>query len=105
MMNEFLASPKANDDMLPLPAEEESNEEDSIKVRLFFFTEDKKLSKDVFTDEWYLVTSDTYGNDEVSRDFQPWVDVSSNHTLLIKMQAQLVPHHEDFISLHSCLYR
>ena len=69
MMNEFLASPKANDAMLPMPAEEDSNEDDSIKIRLFFYSEDKKLAKDIFSEEWYVVTTDTYGSDEVSRDF------------------------------------
>ena len=31
--------------------------------------------KDIFTDEWYVVTGGEYGEDEVSRDFQPWVEI------------------------------
>jgi len=47
----------------------QGEEEDSIKIRFFFYSENKKLSKDVFTEEWYVVAGDTYGADEISRDF------------------------------------
>ena len=68
-MNEMLASPQGEDRFLPMEDDDGQQEEDYIKVRLFFYSEDKKLMKDIFTDEWYVVTGGEYGEDEVSRDF------------------------------------
>ncbi len=52
------------------------DEENTIKVKLFFYCDDKKLRAKLFPDEWYTIVADEYGEDQVSQDFQPWLEVS-----------------------------
>lgn len=50
------------------------DEENTIKVKLFFYCDDKKLRAKLFPDEWYTIVADEYGEDQVSQDFQPWLE-------------------------------
>ena len=72
---DFLASPKGNQEHLP-SVEDLGQEEDGIKIRLFFHGEAKKLHNQMFPEDWYIVAKGQYGEDEVSQDFEPWVEVS-----------------------------
>ena len=47
-----------------------------VKVKLFFYIEDKKVKNRVFPEEWYTVLADEFGADQVTQDFQPWLEVS-----------------------------
>ena len=77
MMRDIIASPTANAG--PLDSREDDNmadEENLIKVKLFFYCDEKALHSNVFTDEWYTVAAGEFGEDMVTRDFQPWIEVS-----------------------------
>ena len=80
-MNDILVSPTDHENHL-LACEDENDddivdEENLIKIKLFFFADDKKLRARVFPEEWYTVLADEFGEDQVTRDFQPWIEVSS----------------------------
>lgn len=50
------------------------DEENLIKIKLFFYCDDKKLKAQLFTDEWYTIVADEFGEDQVSPEFQPWLE-------------------------------
>jgi len=76
-MNDIFVSPPVNDHHLLTHEDDDiADEENLIKIRLFFFSEDKKLHAKVFPEEWYTVMADEYGEDYVSKEFQPWLEVS-----------------------------
>ncbi len=77
-MQDLIASPTANGGVLDTGGEnEDANFEDNlIKIRLFFFCDEKSLHKKVFAEEWYHMANMTYGEENVSKDFQPWIEVS-----------------------------
>ena len=56
--------------------EEDGDEENSIRVKLFFYCESKTLRERVFPEEWYTVVAEEFGSDEANSDFQPWLEVS-----------------------------
>ena len=88
-MNTIFASPTTNDQPLHAAhgsnnqnnnynlSDDSGNEENSIRVKLFFYSESKALRNKVFPEEWYHVVEQEYGADDTNKDvFQPWLEVS-----------------------------
>ena len=48
--------------------------EDFIKVKLFFYSENKQMHSKVFPEEWYTVMEDAYPG-EVDQKMQPWLEL------------------------------
>lgn len=73
----IFASPPTQDRILSgeLSPDEFGEEENLIRVKLFFFCDEKSLRAKVFPEEWYTVMADEYGSDQVNKDFQPWIEV------------------------------
>ena len=63
-MNNILQSPP-NQDFLgeQSPDEMMGEEENLIKVKLFFFTDSKAMRAKLFPEEWYTVAAAEYGAD------------------------------------------
>ena len=59
---------------------DEMDEENLLKVKLFFHSDEKSMKARLFTDEWYTVMAAEVGEDQVSRDFEPWLEVSPEHS-------------------------
>ena len=74
----FLDGPKEGAPVSNGGAEEEDDQfdsnEDFIKVKLFFYHDNKQMHNKVFPDEWYTVMEDEYP-DEVNRNMQPWLEL------------------------------
>ena len=64
-MNTIFASPPAHDRILSgeLSPDEFGEEENNIRVKLFFFCENKSLRAKVFPEEWYTVMASEYASD------------------------------------------
>ena len=77
----IFASPPTQDRVLSgeLSPGEFDEEENLIRVKLFFYSEEKSLRSKLFPDEWYTVMEDEYGADQVTRDLQPWIEVSDRY--------------------------
>lgn len=89
-MNDILSPPVNDQHLLEQDDEDVGDDENLIKIKLFFYSDDKKLHGKVFPEEWYTVVADEYGEDAVSKDFQPWLEVSDPHSSLTLFLA--VPH-------------
>ena len=72
-MNTIFASPTTNDQPLGMGGymspDEDVDEENSIRVKLFFYCESKALREKVFPEEWYHVVAEEFGADEANPDF------------------------------------
>ena len=83
-MNSLLASPQGQDQPLAwgqqnlLDDEEQDDEQNLIKIKLFFYCSEKSVRGRVFPDEWYTVVADEFGTEEATPDFQPWLEVSKH---------------------------
>ena len=47
-----------------------------IRVKLFFYIKETSVKNRVFPEEWYTVLADEFGADQVTPEFQPWIEVS-----------------------------
>ena len=65
------------------------DEENAIKVKLFFYCADKSIRARVFPDEWYTVMEDEYGPDQVTPAFQPWLEVSHSALKIVPWSIHL----------------
>ena len=75
----FLDSPKEQAEALGEhddggDEEDYDTNEDFIKVKIFFYNENKQLQNKVFPEEWYTIMEDQYP-DEVDRKMQPWLEL------------------------------
>ena len=80
-MNAIFASPTTNDQPLERVgshnSDDSGNEENSIRVKLFFYCDSKTLRNRVFPEEWYHVVEQEFGTEDTNKDvFQPWLEVS-----------------------------
>ena len=87
-MNTIFASPPTGEAHLERAGsqsgEEESGEENMIRVKLFFYSDSKALRKRVFNEEWYVVAQEDHDADEIDQNvFQPWLEVSQRDSELI----------------------
>ena len=71
-MNGIFASPTTNDQPLEYVGSQShgelSEEENSIRVKLFFYCDSKSLRAKVFPEEWYVIVGEQYGSDGVDKD-------------------------------------
>ena len=73
-MNTIFASPTTKDQPLERAggsqhnSDDSGNEENSIRVKLFFYSESKALRNKVFPEEWYHVVEQEYGADDTNKD-------------------------------------
>ena len=68
-MNTIFASPPTGEAHLERAGsqsqEEESGEENMIRVKLFFYSDSKALRKRVFNEEWYVVAQEDHDAEEI----------------------------------------
>jgi hypothetical protein len=71
-MNSIFASPTTNDQPLDRvgsqSGDEDGEDENSIRVKLFFYCDSKALRNRVFPEEWYTMMADEFDADDVDKD-------------------------------------
>lgn len=61
-------------------AEDILDEEDYMKVRLYFFNSDKSIRDKLFTEEWLIVVKDNLDDpEELQTKAIPFLEVSNRH--------------------------
>ena len=75
-MSNIFQSPPNQDFLGEQSPDEMGEEENLIKIKLFFYCDSKAVREKLFPEEWYTVVAAEYGADQVSPDFQPWIEVS-----------------------------
>ena len=55
---------------------QEDQEENFIRIKLYFYCSEKALRARVFPEEWYTVVGEEFGMEQATPQFQPWLEFS-----------------------------